>query len=84
MKIYINYFCIMDRVGKAVIAVGLLVVIAGVIVWLFGDKLRFLGRLPGDIRIERENFRLYIPITTMVLASLLLTLVMWLIQRFGK
>ena len=74
----------MDRVGKAVIALGLLVVIAGVIIWLFGDKLRFLGRLPGDIRIERENFRLYIPITTMVLASLLLTLVMWLIQRFGK
>lgn len=74
----------MDRVGKAVIALGVLVVIAGVIIWLFGDKLRFLGRLPGDIRIERENFRLYIPITTMVLASLLLTLVMWLIQRFGK
>ena len=74
----------MDRLGKAVIAVGVLVVIAGVIIWLFGDKLRFLGRLPGDIRIERENFRLYIPITTMVLASLLLTLVMWLIQRFGK
>ena len=74
----------MDRVGKAVIALGVLVVIAGVIIWLFGDKLRFLGRLPGDIRIERENFKLYIPITTMVLASLLLTLVMWLIQRFGK
>ena len=74
----------MDRTGKLVIAVGILIVIAGVIIWLFGDKLRFLGRLPGDIRIERENFRLYIPITTMVLASLLLTLVMWLIQRFGK
>ena len=74
----------MDRIGKGVIIVGILVVIAGVIIWLLGDKLRFLGRLPGDIRIERENFKLYIPITTMLLASLLLTLIMWLIQRFGK
>jgi hypothetical protein len=74
----------MDRLGKSVIVVGVLVVVAGIIIWLLGDKLRFLGRLPGDIRIERENFRLYIPITTMVLASLLLTFIMWLIQRFGK
>jgi hypothetical protein len=74
----------MERLGKGVIAIGVLVVIAGVVIWLFGDKLRFLGRLPGDIRIERENFRLYIPITTMVLASVLLTLIMWLIQRFGR
>ena len=74
----------MDRTGKLVIAVGILIVIAGVIIWLFGDKLRFIGRLPGDIRIERENFRLYIPITTMILASLLLTGIMWIIQRLGK
>ena len=74
----------MDRTGKLIIAVGILIVIAGVIIWLFGDKLRFIGRLPGDIRIERENFRLYIPITTMILASLLLTGIMWIIQRLGK
>ena len=74
----------MERTGKLVIAVGILIVIAGVIIWLFGDKLRFIGRLPGDIRIERENFRLYIPITTMILASLLLTGIMWIIQRLGK
>lgn len=74
----------MDRTGKLVIAIGILIVIAGVIIWLFGDKLRFIGRLPGDIRIERENFRLYIPITTMILASLLLTGIMWIIQRLGK
>jgi len=74
----------MDRTGKLIIAVGILIVLAGVIIWLFGDKLRFIGRLPGDIRIERENFRLYIPITTMILASLLLTGMMWIIQRLGK
>jgi hypothetical protein len=74
----------MDRIGKGVIAIGIFIIIAGIIIWLFGDKLRFLGRLPGDIRIERENFRIYIPITTMVLASIMLTLIMWLTQRFDK
>lgn len=74
----------MDRIGKSVIVIGAVIVVAGIIIWLFGDKLRFLGRLPGDIRIERDHFKLYIPITTMILASLLLTLIMWLIQRFGK
>jgi hypothetical protein len=74
----------MDKTGKLVIIIGVLIVIAGVVIWLLGDKLRFIGRLPGDIRIERENFRLYVPITTMILASLLLTGIMWIVQRFFK
>jgi len=40
-----------------------------------------LGRLPGDIVIERENFRLYIPIATSILASIVLTLLLWLFRR---
>jgi hypothetical protein len=40
-----------------------------------------LGRLPGDIVIERENFRLYIPITTSILISLALSLILWLLNR---
>jgi uncharacterized protein HemY len=40
-----------------------------------------LGRLPGDIVIERENFRLYIPLMTMLIVSIVLSLVMWLINR---
>lgn len=40
------------------------------------------GRLPGDIRIERENIRIYIPITTMILLSILLTIILNLIRRF--
>jgi hypothetical protein len=72
----------MERFGKSVIIIGAIVIVAGVVIWLLGDKLRFLGRLPGDIRIERENFKVYIPITTMILASVLLSLIVWLIQRF--
>ena len=72
----------MERLGKSVIIIGLIVIVAGMVIWLFGDKLRFLGRLPGDIRIERENFKVYIPVTTMILASVALSLILWLIQRF--
>ncbi len=74
----------MERLGKIIVLIGIVTVVAGLAVWFFGDKLRFLGRLPGDIRIEKENYRIYIPITTMVLLSVLLSLVLWIIQRWGK
>lgn len=74
----------MERIGKTIVLIGALIIIAGLVVWLLGDKLRFLGRLPGDIRIERENYRIYIPITTMILVSVVLTLISWVIQRFVK
>lgn len=54
----------------------------GLIVYFFGDKLHWIGRLPGDIRVERENFRFYFPVTTMILLSLLLTLIVNLMKRF--
>jgi len=72
----------MERVGKLVIITGIVIIVAGVVIWLLGDKLRFLGRLPGDIRIERENVRVFIPITTMILVSVVLSLILWLIQKF--
>lgn len=71
----------MERMGKFLVIVGALVMVAGGIVWMLGDKLRFLGRLPGDIRIEKENLRVYLPITTMLLASILLSVILWLIQK---
>lgn len=72
----------MERLGKSIIVIGAVIIVAGIIIWLFGDKLRFLGRLPGDIRIERENFKVFIPVTTMILISIVLSLILWLIQRF--
>ncbi len=74
----------MERLGKLIVLAGVLVVIAGVVVWLAGDKLRFLGRLPGDIRIERDNFRVFIPITTMLLLSLVFSLVFWIVNKPGR
>ncbi len=68
--------------GKYIIFFGVLIIIIGVIVYFLGDKLHWIGRLPGDIRVERDNFRFYFPITTMILASLLLTLIINLIKKF--
>ena len=62
------------------ITLGLLLLLTGIL-WPWLAKLP-LGRLPGDIVIERESFRLYIPITTALLLSLVLSLVVWLVSRF--
>jgi uncharacterized protein HemY len=70
------------QTGKILIIIGLILVVAGAILWLAGDKLDWLGRLPGDIRIERENTRIYFPITTMLILSAILSLIMWLIKKF--
>ena len=66
--------------AKILIVVGALVLVLGVLFYFFGDKLNWLGKLPGDIRIERENFSFYFPFTTCVLLSLLVTLIFKVIQ----
>lgn len=71
-----------QQTAKTVIVIGLTIVLIGLIWYFWGNKLHFLGRLPGDIRIERENFRFYFPITTLILLSLLLTVVLNLIKKF--
>lgn len=63
--------------------VGLVLVAIGLVVWLAGDKLNWFGHLPGDIRVEGKNTRFYAPITSMLLLSALLSLVLWLIRKFG-
>lgn len=68
--------------AKYLIITGLVLVLVGLIWYFLGDKLGWVGRLPGDIRIERPGLKVYIPITTMILASLLLSLIMYLIRRF--
>ena len=72
----------MQQTGKIIIIVGLLLVVAGIIVYFAGDKLNWLGRLPGDIRIEKENFRFYAPITTMILISVVVTVLVRIFQKF--
>jgi hypothetical protein len=68
--------------GWMIVAIGALLVIGG-LVWMFLPGIP-LGRLPGDIRIENGNSRVYIPITTCILASLLLSGLMWLVRMMGR
>lgn len=73
----------MQHPAWLLIVVGLLIAVIG-LVWLFAPSIPWLGRLPGDIVIERENFRFFFPVTTCVLISLLLTGIMWLVQFFSR
>jgi hypothetical protein len=65
---------------KTLVIIGVIVVAIGLF-WPWLSKLP-LGRLPGDIAIERENIRFYFPLMTSLLLSLLLSLVLWLARRF--
>ncbi|MCG6899392.1 MAG: DUF2905 domain-containing protein [Gammaproteobacteria bacterium] len=64
---------------KGLIILGILLVAIGLL-WPFLGSLH-LGRLPGDIVIERENFTFYFPITTMVIISVLISLAVWLFRH---
>ena len=68
--------------GKWIIIAGVLIILIGVVIYFFHDKFRWIGRLPGDIRFERENFRFYFPFTTMLLASVVVSLLIRIIKRF--
>lgn len=70
-----------QQTGKYIIVFGIVIALIGAIVYFFGNKLHWIGRLPGDIRIERENFRFYFPLTTMILFSVLLTVIVNLLRK---
>lgn len=67
--------------AKLFIAIGALFLVLGLLLYYFPDALSWFGRLPGDIRIERENGRFYFPITSMILLSIVLSLLSWLFRR---
>ena len=70
----------MHDVGKMMVVAGLLLAIIGAILWKFGG-FGPLGRLPGDISVQKENFSFSFPIVTCLLLSIVLTFLMWLFRR---
>ncbi len=72
----------MQQLGKYIIIGGIILIVAGLIIYFAGNKLNWLGRLPGDIRIERENFRFYFPVTTMILLSIIASAILYILRRF--
>jgi hypothetical protein len=69
--------------GKLLIGLGIALLVLGALLLLAG-RFPGLGRLPGDLVIERENLRVFIPIGTMILLSLILTVVLNVIARIGR
>jgi hypothetical protein len=66
--------------GALLVAVGVVLILIGLLMW--SGSLAWFGRLPGDIRIERESVHVYIPIVSMLLVSAVLSLVLYLMRRF--
>jgi len=66
--------------GKLLIIVGIVCIAAGLLI-VYLPKTPFLGKLPGDIRIEKENFKLYFPITTSIVISIVISLLLFLYNK---
>ena len=69
-----------SNIGPLLVAAGLVLVVVGLLYWSGG--LGWFGRLPGDIRIERQSVRVYVPIVSMLVVSLALSAVLYVIRRF--
>jgi membrane protein implicated in regulation of membrane protease activity len=69
-----------NGLGKLLILVGGILIIMGTIM-VFAGKIPWLGRLPGDIYVERPNFTFFFPLTTSILVSVILSLVLYLLSR---
>jgi hypothetical protein len=70
-------------VGKYILLAGLALVLIGGVIYFFGDRLGWLGRLPGDVRVENKNGGgFYFPIVTCIVVSIVLNLILVLVRRF--
>lgn len=69
----------MTSLGRSLIVIGLVIAAIGVLLSL-GDKVPWLGRLPGDIYVKRENFSFYFPLTTSILISVVVSLIFYLFR----
>jgi len=70
----------MQDIGRVLVIFGVVIVVAG-LVFMFADRIPFLGRLPGDIVVRRKNFVVYFPLVTMLIISILLTVILNLFTR---
>ncbi|MDD5584683.1 MAG: DUF2905 domain-containing protein [Candidatus Omnitrophica bacterium] len=75
----------MNSLGKSLIIIGIIISIIGVgLVFFSRFKIPFLGRLPGDIVIQKKNFTFYFPLATSILVSIVLSLILYIISRLHR
>ena len=73
----------MQHPAWSLVVIGIL--IAGIgLLWVVAPSIPWLGKLPGDVAIERENFQFYLPITTCILLSVVVTGIMWVVRYFSR
>ena len=70
----------MQETGKLLFIAGLVMAVVGLLLWKTGG-LGAIGRLPGDVSVQRPGFSFYFPVTTCIVISIILTLLMWLFRR---
>lgn len=70
----------MESFAKNLIMIGSLILFAGVVLYLF-DKVNFIGKLPGDFLIRKKSFSLYIPLTTSIIFSIIVTVILNLFKK---
>jgi Protein of unknown function (DUF2905) len=70
----------MPELGRALIVLGVVITVIGLVL-VFFERVPWVGRLPGDIYVQRGNWTFYFPLGTSILLSIVLTLVLWLIGR---
>lgn len=73
-------FYLMNEIGKFLVIVGILLVVAGTLIWS-GVGRGWIGRLPGDVHYSRGDFHFYFPIATCFIVSALITLILWLLRK---
>jgi len=70
----------MPSMGKMLIVIGIVLVVMG-LVFTYGPKIPWLGRLPGDISVKKDNFSFYFPITTSIIISVILTILFSIFRK---
>ncbi len=70
----------MPGIGKSLIIIGLIIAAVGAILTLAG-KIPWIGRIPGDFYIKKDNFTFYFPLATSILISVILSLILWLLRK---
>jgi hypothetical protein len=71
----------MGEIAKVMIVIGAVLIAAGLVILVF-PRLPFVGKLPGDILIKKENYTFYIPLATSIVISIIISLILYIINKF--
>lgn len=69
-----------QHIGRLLLVIGVIIAIVGLF-FIYSGKIPLIGRLPGDIIIQRKNFTFYFPLATSIIVSLVLTVIVWILGR---